>query len=268
MNLVVFCLLSALCLVPSHTHAQTPNPPLADVKAAAEAGDPQAQDKLADTFRLKGDFEDAVTWYRRSAPAGILNSQYQLAHTLLMWARSPSVPDATQTMHAAEAIPWLQKAASKSHTRARLDLGQLYLDGKFIKKDLPEAYKWFCLAADGSLLNFDATLAKSARDNLILRMTQDQIADGNQLIAAFRANPDQPTATPEPSYFQRLKLQGITATPGRPLAIINGRTLAPGDTTTVKLDGQPVTLRCLSISRTSATISIDGFSTPKELHLR
>jgi TPR repeat protein len=263
-----FGLPTALLLVTATLCAQQPNPPLAELKAAAEAGDAQAQDKLGDIYFKGGNFEDAVTWYRRAAPHSILNSQYQLAHILLMWASSPSVSKTTSAMHSDEALPWLLKAASRRHNRAQLELGQLYRDGRLLKTDLPEAYKWYCLAAEGSSTElFAPNLGISYRDGLILKMSQEQISEGDRRVAHFLAEPAKAAPMPEPSYFQQLKLQGITGTPGQQLAIINGKTLSANDTATFKIDGHSVTFRCLTIAPISAIIAIDGFLAPKELLL-
>ncbi len=250
--------------------AQQPNPPLANIKAAAEAGDAVSQDKLGDTFYYRGDPERAVKWYRLAAAQGIPNSQYRLAHTLLFWASNarPSEKAKSQA-YSDEAIAWLLKAAAKGHKRAQVDLGQLYQDGKLLKKDLPEAYKWFSLAAGaGTPLDANANIGKLYRDGAILNMTQEQIADGNQRVTQFLANPAKPVAIPEPAYLQGLKLQGISGTADKPLAIINGKTLAPNDSATLKLDSRSVTIRCLSITPTTVTISIDGSPITKELALR
>lgn len=263
-----FTSLPAFLLVLSPLYAQQPNPPIASLKAAAEAGDAQSQDKLADIYRNQGELENAVTWYRRSAPQGILNSQYQLAHILIDWANSLrfSKP-AIGAMHSDEAIPWLLKAASQGHIRAQVELGRLFQEGTYVKKDWPEAYKWFCLATEAGSFDLLAD-PKSCRDSLILKMSQQEIAEGNRRVEQFRAHPGLPVATPEPAYFQHLKLQGIAGTPGRPLAIINGRTLGPNESTTITVDAHSITLHCQAITATSATIFIEGFPTPKQLTLR
>jgi hypothetical protein len=248
--------------------AQQTVPRLADIKAAAESGDPQAQDKLGDAYLAHSDFENAVTWYRRSAPAGIANSQYQLAGLLLVWAGSFTVPAGTRAAHTDEALPWLLKAAAQRHLHAELDLAQLYQDGKYLKQDLPEAYKWYSLAMEGKLSDVFVATGTSSRDALILKMSQAQLAEGNRRVSEFLANPAQPTPAPEPSFVASLKLQGITGTPGHPLAIINGKTLAPNDSVTLKLENRSIPIRCLSITSHSAIISVDGLAAPKELILR
>ena len=111
------------------------------------------------------------------------------------------------------------------------------------------------------------TMGTSYRDGLILKMTHEQIAEGNRRVTQFLAEPGKPLEMPEPSFFQQLKLQGITGTRGHPLAIINGRTLGPKESTTITVDSRTVTLHCQAITANSATILIEGFPTPKELTL-
>lgn len=108
-------------------------------------------------------------------------------------------------------------------------------------------------------------------------------SQGSTIYAAFRKLQDHreyayivemPKAaatvlsTPETPGYQGLKLNGISGSPPRALAIINGKTLAVGESATVKLDARPVTIHCREITLNSATIAIDGVETPQELHLR
>jgi hypothetical protein len=127
---------------------QHPNPPVAEIKAAAERGEAEAQDRLGDIYR--SDPSKAVIWYRKAALQGIANSQYQLAHILMSWADSPMASKEISAQHFDEGITWLIKAANQGVKHAQVDLGSIYRDGRSVTKDLPEAYKWFCLAADGT----------------------------------------------------------------------------------------------------------------------
>jgi len=64
-----------------------------------------------------------------------------------------------------------------------------------------------------------------------------------------------------------LKLNGISGAPPKSLAIINGKTLAVGESTTIVVDAKPVTIHCRAIGSTSATIEIEG-GQEQELFLR
>jgi hypothetical protein len=49
--------------------------------------------------------------------------------------------------------------------------------------------------------------------------------------------------------------------------LINGKTLAAGESVTLKLDSRAITVHCLTISDNSATVAIDGLPAPRELRL-
>jgi hypothetical protein len=84
-------------------------------------------------------------------------------------------------------------------------------------------------------------------------------------VQASSATPSSSAA--EQPYLRQLKLNGISGNPPRRLAMINGKTLAAGESASLKLDGQNVTVRCVSISESSASVEVDGASTPRELRL-
>jgi TPR repeat protein len=65
-------------------NAQQALPPLAELKAAAEKGDPIAQDQLGDVFQKSLDNTNAEKWYRQAAAKGVVNSQYKLGHILMI----------------------------------------------------------------------------------------------------------------------------------------------------------------------------------------
>ena len=44
----------------------------------------------------------------------------------------------------------------------------------------------------------------------------------------------------------------------RRLAMINGRRFGTGESATLKLDGRPVVIRCVSITQDAATIAVEG----------
>ena len=72
----------------------------------------------------------------------------------------------------------------------------------------------------------------------------------------------------DPAWVKDIRLQGIGGQPGRRLAIINGKTLGPGDAIQVKTGGKTaVIMRCIAVNPTSATVSIEGIEGERELRL-
>lgn len=252
--------------------ARTPSPlpdtnSLRELLDSGNAGDAVAQDKLGDFYR-DSDQERAVYWYGEAARHGVANSQYQLAHILLSWASSTVAKKDVAARHADEGVPWLVRAANQGHKPAQVELGQLYCDGKFVSRDLVEAYKWFTLAAgDGASLDFAVNLGKTYRNDVMRKLSSVELAEGDRRVADFSVNTGDYVPMPEPAYLQHITLNGITGVAPRVLAIINGKTLGAGESTMLNVDARSVTIHCLSIRTDVVTISIDGFDSPKQLHL-
>lgn len=77
------------------------------------------------------------------------------------------------------------------------------------------------------------------------------------------ASPPKSPPRPDPG----LKLKGI-AYGNTPLAIINGRSLAEGQTITLPLKQKPVTLKCVKIETNSVVVTLDDEETPRRLFLK
>lgn len=248
--------------------AQTPEPPLATLKAAAENGDAQAQDKLGDAYRGRMDEANALIWYRKAAAQGVAHSQSELGQILIGYANSPAATPKLQIEHAEEAIQCYLKAAQQGDKKAQLGLGRQFEVGKFLKQDYVEAYKWFALAAAGGSA-FDPTAigAKGARDALILKMSQEQITEGRKRVASFAPNQITKKELPEPAWVKEIKVQGFSGPATRRLVIINGQTFQRGDSSSVKAGNKTVTIRCIEVREASALISIEGLDGERELTL-
>jgi len=79
-------LITVLSFAAACVYAQTDMPKLAEIKIAAEAGDPAAQDELAESYIMHLDSADAEIWYRKSAAQGFAHAQGKLGNMLLMRA--------------------------------------------------------------------------------------------------------------------------------------------------------------------------------------
>ena len=256
---------SVLLLLLSATQifAQQVNPPLADIKTAAENGDPVAQNKLADAFRARADFATAIVWYRKAAAFGIIDSQYELAHILIQRADWPLHPKDVRAGDGDEALRNFAAAANQGHRQAQIDYGQIQRDGKWTATNYIEAYKWFSLAAASGLEMVPIVTARHYRDDLILKMSGNQIAEGNKRVAAFTTHRPTEAEIPEPTDRKRLRLDGIGGTPNRRFAMLNGTTFMSGESGTIKSEGRKLSARCLAITQTSATFQIEGYDSPK-----
>lgn len=76
----------------------------------------------------------------------------------------------------------------------------------------------------------------------------------------------EPAKKEDPAWVSEIKLKGIGGTSARRLAIVNGRTLGPGDGIQVKAGAKIVILRCIAINEKSVTVNIEGLG-DRELYL-
>jgi hypothetical protein len=248
--------------------AQSASPSLAQIKAAAEAGDPASQDKLAEAFIMRADSEQAEIWYRKAAEQGFAHAQGRLGNRLLMRSRmSVSSTPAARAAMSEEAVRWITLAANQGDKRGQADFADICLEGKLVKQDLVEAYKWGELASRGSMIDVATFAGGSSRDGATLKMDADQIAEAQRRAAAFIPHQPKASELPEPSWVKRIKLNGISGTPERRLAMINGKTLQKGDQASLKLVEKTVRVRCIEIRQASVVISIDGLEGTREVRL-
>lgn len=248
--------------------AQPSAPPLARIKAAAEAGDPIAQDKFAEQFIMQIDTKQAEFWYRKAAAQGYGHAQGKLGNMLLN--RSRMTINRTAKECAAlgeEAVHWATLAATQGDKRGQADLADIYLDGKLVKPDLVEAFKWGDLAARGSMIDTATITGRSTRDAAILKMSPEQVAEAQRRVAAFAPHMAGLDDLPEPSWVKQIKLSGLSGPSNRRLALITGTTFSPGETASVKVAGKSVKVRCLEIRKKSVLVVIDGVSGTRELAL-
>ena len=75
------------------------------------------------------------------------------------------------------------------------------------------------------------------------------------------------TQSADPAWLSDIKLQGIGGTSTRRLAIINGKTLGPGQGIQVKAGGKIVILRCFDVKEKTVTVEIEGLEGERELRL-
>jgi hypothetical protein len=73
-------------------------------------------------------------------------------------------------------------------------------------------------------------------------------------------------APPDPTVPDFVRLQGISFSAGRKLAIINNYTLGEGEEFTFKVNGQPIKIQCIEIKEKSVIVAVSGAT--KEIPLR
>jgi tetratricopeptide (TPR) repeat protein len=241
-------------------------PGLAQIKQRAENGDANAQTKLAQAYEKRFDYSSAATWYRRAAEQGDADAQCSLALFLMKGRPAIAKGSSPVPKEPDEAIKWLLKAAHHGHQGAQIELGTCYRDGNIVKQDYIEAYKWFSLAVSRSGF-VDNLTAKTNRDVLILKMATAEIAEGQRRADKFLPNRGDSVELAERAFLSRLKLNGVSGTGDRRVALINNRAFLAGEESEIKIDGKAIQVRCLEVRKDSALIQIDGAAKPKELFL-
>jgi TPR repeat protein len=136
------------------------------IQKAAEAGDPQAQFRLAlmhDAGKgVKQDSAKAARWLQKAAEQGHVEAQYNLA---TMYDIGHGV-----AQDYTEAAKWYRTAAGQGYTSAQKNLGAKYGMGQGVPKNNVEAYVWSAIAAqsgdEGAVKNRDIAVRGLSADEL------------------------------------------------------------------------------------------------------
>ena len=197
--------------------------PAQDLRRRAEAGDADAQYKLARTYPNSWDFsntdntkevKEMIHWIKLSAEQGNPEAEYHLANCFQYGKGVTADP--------AESVLWYRKAAAQGVDPACLHIGYHYMTGWGVTKDAAEAAKWYRQGAKGdvysllalgrlylkgddglpkdlvqALTYLDLTLARGVgetfrsevqrdRDACAKDMTSEQIAEAKRLASEWK----------------------------------------------------------------------------------
>jgi tetratricopeptide (TPR) repeat protein len=87
----------------------------------------------------RGDYEEAVKWYRKGAEQGYAKAQSNLGY---MYYEGYGV-----TRDYREAIKWYRKSAEQGNADAQYNLGEMYQNGKGVPANREKAIEWYRKAA-------------------------------------------------------------------------------------------------------------------------
>ncbi len=153
----------------------------ADLRRAAEAGDAEAQVRLAGHYMeglgVPQDDVEAAKWYLAAAEQGNALAQYNTASFMfqgrgvpedkvaaMAWLRAAAEQAMPEAQHSlgeiykrgygapqddTEAVGWFRKAAEQDYADAQFSLGEMYQDGRGVPQDHLMAHVWFNLAGAG-----------------------------------------------------------------------------------------------------------------------
>lgn len=124
---------------------ETDRNPMAEFWAKAVNGDAKAQMVVGNGFYwgvngLSQDYEQAASWFKKSADQGYAVAQYNLG---ICYAKGQGV-----VSNAADAVVWYRKAAEQNYPQAQNNLGVCYAEGQGVIRDDTEAVNWYRKAAE------------------------------------------------------------------------------------------------------------------------
>jgi len=140
---------------------------------AAELGHADAQyligSRYANGDGLPRDGQEAAKWMSRAADRGVPGAQYYMGQLQELGQRGTR-PDPVAAMRLYRA------AAGQGHVAAQNRLGELYLAGRGVGRDLEEAYLWFSIADNQAQV-----------EEVRRRMSRAQLAAANDRVQAHHA---------------------------------------------------------------------------------
>ncbi|MBF0159804.1 MAG: sel1 repeat family protein [Magnetococcales bacterium] len=147
-------------------------------RQAAEQGDAVAQYQLGRYhymgYGVDPNMATAFYWFQKSAMSDDLPAQAIVGH---MYHRGFGVP-----INVTEAERWYRQAAEQGNATAQGGLGILLFERNLARQDkLIAAYQWLKLGIEGGRDD-----ARSYLQNLLGRMTPEQVAEAEQLLAQYR----------------------------------------------------------------------------------
>ena len=111
-------------------------------RAAAEAGDAQAQFRMALRYDqgagVRQDYAESVKWLQKAAEQGLPEAQFNLGS---MYASGLGVNE-----DSTEAVAWYYRAALQGNASAQKNLGAMYGMGQGVAQNHSEAYAWSSIA--------------------------------------------------------------------------------------------------------------------------
>lgn len=149
-------------------------------KKAAEQGQVMAQYNLALMYyEVQQDYKQSFYWYEKAAEQGHAMAQNSLGSLYSLGQGVPQDPK--------QAIYWWSRAGEQRIARSQYYLAVIYEKDARVKPDLVLAYALYDRALFNSYLNLNKKLpvegAEIARDSIAKKMTREQIAAGDKLIA-------------------------------------------------------------------------------------
>ena len=169
------------------------------LQKSADQGYPDAERALGTIYDTNNNFQEAEKWLLKAAQQGDGRSQYYLGD--LFYGRGRNVlgdgydksgkPLPRIAIDNAKAIKWLLKSADSGFALAWGKLGEYYEQGKGVKQNYVEAYKWYSLAlgsSDQKMVNYFTKGKTSIEKRLSLAQLAEARKRADEWLTDFHQN--------------------------------------------------------------------------------
>lgn len=246
--------LCVLLIVGSVALAQSALPELARLKLAAEAGDARAQHTYAQRI-MHSNSKESFEYNLKSANQGFGPAEDMVgAHYL---SKAPYNVKERAKMERLGAR-YASRAAFKGIPNAQANLSECYDRGTGVPRNPARAYAWMAIAArptSGANSIFIAGY-RSRLDQLVARTPSSAIAEGQKLADAFRPGGSGMNSVEADILVAQMKINAIILVRGAKTVVVNQTRVPEGETNTLTLDGETVSLRCISVGTRSAKFQL------------
>jgi hypothetical protein len=232
-------------------------PALAETKAAAESGDPEAQYAYAKTFGMGG--TEWRQWLAAAAAQGYGPAEDDLAWTMNYpyFSSTYSRPDMYAYLlksHGPElrqALTYASSAADKGFEHSRQLLAMAYENGILVRRDPVESYKWYRLVKNAERNASD----RSPNDALIKTMSLDEVREGEARAANYEPG-NTAVEIQTALIVPNLRLGGLASNGTQHIAIVNGTRLVAGQKASLNVNGVSAEVTCISVGEKSVVLSL------------
>lgn len=223
---------------------------------AVETGGRQLKAKdlvVGDSLLAKDRNADALISYRKAAAQAGPEGAMRVGQ-LLLFGKNSSEFGQSVAPDPLEGVQWTFWAATNRIAQACRNLATAFELGIGVETNLIHAYAWQRVAK-----KFDPTTPMESLDRLASRLDSSEIHSAQELAKNYCAG-GWP-ACPARKIVRgdaRFTLNGTTAGGRIPLAVINKRTIALGETGQIPSPKGPLTVHCVEVNATSVIIEVAG----------
>ena len=164
-----------------------------ETRLQAARGDVGAQFNLGSQLVLQDmtgtspSFQEAEIWFRMAASQGHPHAQAFLCNIYYRGVIAPKKPE--------ETVRWCRGAAEGGNQLSQIWFGSMFERGDGVPRDDVQAHFWYSLAAS-DLSDVAGSRLQEQLERVEARMTSEQLADSQQLAAAWHSKQEpQPDVT-------------------------------------------------------------------------